>query len=172
MFAGIARQAELVRAGEVSARELVEASLDRIDRLDDELNAFRVVLADEALAAADAVDAARRDGGGAGDGRPLLGVPVAVKDDVAVAGQRTTFGTDAVTAVAAEDAEVVRRLRAAGAIVVGITNVPELAILPVTETNCNGATRNPWDLRRTAGGSSGGTAAAVAAGMVGAGLGS
>ncbi len=168
LFAGIVRQAALVRAGEVSARELVQAALDRIARVDGALNAFRVVLGEEALAEAAAADARR----GAGEDRPLLGVPVAVKDDCPVAGLRATFGTDAVTAVAREDAEVVRRLRHAGAIVIGITNVPELTITPFTESPTNGATRNPWDLGRTPGGSSGGSAAVVAAGLVGAALGS
>src|SRR5918992_4942341 len=110
-FAGIARQAELIRAGEVSSRELVELYLERIDRLDPELNAFRTVMAERAL-----VDAQQADGRrGAGDDRPLLGVPIAVKDVEDVTGEHTTWGTDAYTQPATQDSELVRRLRAAGA---------------------------------------------------------
>jgi amidase len=161
-FAGVARQAELVRTGEVSSRELVELCLDRIFRLDQQLNAFRVVLAEQALAAADQADARRR----AGSDRPLLGVPIAVKDDQDVRGEVTTFGAVTHGPPAAQDEEIVRRLREAGAVVVGKTNVPELMTMHFTETAWYGATRNPWDLDRTPGGSSGGSAAAVAAGLV------
>ncbi|MGC2373613.1 MAG: amidase family protein, partial [Solirubrobacteraceae bacterium] len=160
-FTGIARQAELVAAGEVSSRELVELYLERIERFDGQLNAFRVVLAERALLEADQADARR----GAGGERPLLGVPIAVKDDIDVAGELTALGTNAHSGVpASADAEVVRRLREAGAIVIGKTNVPELCIWPFTETPTFGATRNPWDLQRAPGGSSGGSGAAVAAG--------
>jgi amidase len=168
VFAGIAQQAELIRDGEISSRELVEACLDRIEALDPRLNAWRIVLAEKALAEADQADGRR----GAGDARPLLGVPVAIKDDVDVAGTTTAWGSSAHGAEVARDAVVVRRLREAGAIVLGKTNVPELTIFPFTETTTFGVTRNPWDPSRTTGGSSGGTAAAVASGMVGAGLGS
>jgi amidase len=161
-FAGAARQAELIRSGEVSARELTELHLDRIERVDPELNAFRVVLAERALAEADQAD--RRRAGG--DDRPLLGVTVAIKDTIDVAGEVTTNGTSAYRDPAPADAELVRRLRAAGAVVVGKTNLPELAIIGVTESASWGITRNPWDLDRTPGGSSGGAAAAVAAGLV------
>jgi amidase len=161
-FAGPARLAALVRAGEVTPRELVEAALARIAHVDQGLNAFRVTLPERALAEAD--QALARVGSGAS--RPLLGVPVAIKDDVAVAGQRLTRGTGAVDAVQVADGEIVARLRAAGAIVVGITNVPELTLWGFTETLSNGATRNPWDPTRTPGGSSGGSGAAVAAGLV------
>ena len=95
---------------------------------------------------------------------PLLGVPVAVKDNVDVAGEVTTHGTAAHWGPATEDAEIVRRLRAAGAIVIGKTLLPELAAWPFTESLTFGATRNPWDPSRSPGGSSGGAAAAVAAG--------
>jgi amidase len=167
-FAGAAEQARLVAAGEVSSRELVRASLERIERLDPELNAFRVVLGERALAEAEHADARRAAVGE----RPLLGVPVAVKDDMDVAGEVTAIGTAAHGGPAAEDAEAVRALRAAGAIVVGKTNVPEMLMFPFTESLTFGATRNPWSRDHTPGGSSGGTGAAVAAAMVGAGLGS
>jgi amidase len=163
-FAGIARQAELVRAGEVTSRELVELYLDRIERLDPKLNSFRVVMADKALAEADAADSRRASG----DELPLLGVPVAIKDGVDVAGELTTHGTGAFDAPAADDAEAVKRLRDAGAVVIGKTLLPELAIYGFTESKTWGATRNPWDTERTTGGSSGGSGAAVAAGLVGA----
>jgi len=167
-FAGLARQAELVASGEVSSRELTELYLERIGRLDPQLNAFRVVFAERALAEADQADGRARGG----DARPLLGVPVAIKDDSDVAGEVTARGSNAHGAPATADAEVVRRLRSAGAVVIGKTNVPELMIVPFTETSTFGTTRNPWDLQRTPGGSSGGTAAAVAAGLVGGALGS
>jgi amidase len=163
-FAGIARQAELVRGGEVSSRELVELYLERIGRIDPELNSFRAVLGERAIVEADQADSRRA----AGDERPLLGVPVAVKDNVDVAGEVTTHGTGAYGLAATEDAEVVRRLRGAGAIVIGKTNLPELAISGFTESATWGITRNPWNGDRTPGGSSGGSGAAVAAGLVGA----
>jgi len=156
-WAGPARLAELVRRREATPRELVELALERIDRLDGRLNAFRVVRAERALAQADALEI---------DDRPLLGVPLAVKDDLAVAGERRTLGSVAVEAVERADSRIVAALRAAGAVVVGITNVPELTLWGFTETLSHGATRNPWDLARTPGGSSGGSAAAVAAGLV------
>jgi amidase len=167
-FAGAAEQARLVAAGEVSARELVEASLERIWQTDPDLNAFRVVLAHRALTEADQADARR----GAGDRRPLLGVPVAIKDDADVAGEVTAWGSLSHGGPKERDADVVRALRGAGAIVIGKTHVPELTIFPFTESLAFGATRNPWSLDHTPGGSSGGTGAAVAAGMVGVGLGS
>ncbi len=167
-YAGIARQAELIAAREVSSRELVELYLRRIATHEPQLNAFRIVLAERALMEADQADSRRS----AGAGRPLLGVPIAVKDDIDVAGEQTCYGTNANGGPAVADAEVVRRLREAGAVVIGKTNVPELTMWPFTETATFGATRNPWDLQRAPGGSSGGSAAAVAAGLVGAALGS
>jgi amidase len=167
-YAGIARQAELIAAGEISSRELVELYLRRIARFDERLNAFRVVFSERALLEADQADARR----GAGDQRPLLGVPIAVKDDIDVAGEPTCVGTNAFGEPAAADAEIVRRARAAGAVLIGKTNVPELCAFPWTETPTWGVTRNPWNLQHSPGGSSGGSAAAVAAGLVGAGLGS
>ncbi len=167
-YAGISRQAELIAAGEVSSRELVELYLARISRYEPALNAFRVVFAERALLEADQADSRR----GAGALRPLLGVPIAVKDDIDIAGELTAWGTNARDTPAAADAEVVRRLREAGAVIIGKTNVPEMTLWPFTETATFGVTRNPWDLQRTTGGSSGGSGAAVAAGLVGAALGS
>ncbi len=161
-FAGVARQADLVRRGEVSARALAELTLRRIDQLDGELNAFCALDRDRALQQADAADRRR----GAGEDAPLLGVPIAVKDEFDVQGEVTGRGTGAIATAAAADAEVVRRLRAAGAVLVGRTTMPELGLWPFTESVTWGITRNPWDVERTPGGSSGGSAAAVAAGMV------
>jgi amidase len=168
-YAGAARQAELLRSGEITAPELIQRHLDRIDRLDGELNAFRIVRAERALEGADTAQERLR----AGDEAPLLGVPIAVKDNVDVAGELTTHGTGLVTEPATADSEAVRRLRAAGAVIVGKTNMPELALWPqLTESQTFGATRNPWDRERSPGGSSGGSAAAVAAGLVAGALGS
>jgi amidase len=151
--------AGLVRGGEVGARELVEASLERIGELNGELNAFVHLDPDGALAAADAV--------APGDERPFAGVPIAIKDTAAVAGLPFTLGSDLFgDFVPDHDAFVVRRLREAGFVIVGKTNLPEYGILPVTEPRRFGPTRNPWDTERTPGGSSGGAAAAVASGMV------
>lgn len=168
LFLGAARQAELVRAGKVTARALAEASLRRIEAIDPWLGAFRVVRPrEQVLAEADARDAALASGAEL----PLAGVPVAVKDELDVAGEVTTFGGAANLTPAARDSEAVRRLRAAGAVVVGKTAMPEFGQWPFTESAAHGRTRNPWDTTRTPGGSSGGSAAAVAAGLVGAALG-
>jgi amidase len=161
-FAGAAVLADKVRAGEVAPKELVEVFLERIKALDPQLNAFRIVLAEKAMAEAEEAEKRRA----AGEEAPLLGVPVAIKDGVEVEGELTTHGTDAFPDPAPEDAEMVAKLREAGAIVIGKTNLPELAIFPFTETKTWGVTRNPWDLNRTTGGSSGGSAAAVASGMI------
>jgi amidase len=161
-FAGAARQAEMVRAGEVSPTDLVRLYLDRIQRLDPQLNAFRLVFGERAMLEAEQAEARVR----AGEERPLLGVPVAIKDEVDVMGEVNTHGTDAFSEPAAADSEMVRRLREAGAIVVGLTLLPEMAICGFTESATYGVTRNPWNPQRTPGGSSGGSGAAVAAGMV------
>jgi amidase len=160
MFRPAAELAASVRAGDVSARELVEASLEAIERLNGELNAFVTLCDERALAEADKVQP--------GDSRPLAGIPIAIKDLVALTeGVRTTMGMAAMEEwVPPADSALVRRLREAGAIVVGKTNTPEMGILPVTEPQRFGPARNPWDTSRTTGGSSGGSAAAVASGMV------
>jgi len=161
-FAGAAKQAEMVRAGEVSPKELVQLCLDRIARFDPQLNAFRKVFAEKALLEAEQAEARLK----AGEERPLLGVPVAIKDEVDVAGEVNTHGTDGFTQPARQDSEMVRRLREAGAIVIGLTLLPELAICGFTESATYGVTRNPWNLQRSPAGSSGGSGAAVAAGLV------
>lgn len=167
-FAGVAGQAALVRDGRLSSRELTAACLDRIDRLDGRLNAFTNVMREQALAEADARD--RSQAGGRETG-PLHGVPVAIKEELDVAGEVTTFGGRANSTPARRDAEVVRRLREAGAVVIGKTAMPEFGQWPFTESVAYGLTRNPWDTRKSTGGSSGGTAAAVAAGLVAFGMG-
>jgi amidase len=163
-FAGITRQTDMLRAKEVSSRELVELYLDRIARIDPVLNSFRTVMAERALLEAEQADARRA----AGEQRPLMGVPIAIKDGWEVAGELTTHGTGAYGAPATEDSEFVRRLRDAGAVIVGKTLQPELAQWMFTESSTWGVTRNPWNPDHTPGGSSGGSAAAVAAGLVGA----
>ncbi|GFG75384.1 amidase [Mycobacterium botniense] len=154
--------------GEVTSEELVRRSLNAIDASQPTLNAFRVVLTESALA--DAAEADRRRA--AGDTAPLLGIPIAVKDDVDIAGVPTAFGTNGYVAPAAADSEVVRRLKAAGAVIVGKTNTCELGQWPFTSGPGFGYTRNPWSPQHTPGGSSGGSAAAVAAGLVTAAIGS
>jgi amidase len=160
LAASAAEQAALVRAGDVSARELVQASLDAIELIDPEVNAFAAVCGERALAEADAV--------APGDPRPFCGVPIGIKDLLsATAGLPTTHGTHALGDwIAGHDSAHVRRLREAGAIIVGKTNTPELGTRPVTESARFGPTRNPWRPSLSPGGSSGGSAAAVASGMV------
>jgi amidase len=167
-FAGAARQADMVRRREISSRELVLLYLERIRRYDGELSTYRTVMAERALADAEQADARRN----AGDDRPLLGVPIAVKDTEDIAGELTTWGTAAHGGPAQLDNELVSRLRAAGAVILGKTNLPELAIMGSTEGPAFGVTRNPWNTDRTPGGSSGGSAAAVAAGLCAAATGS
>ncbi|MFZ1154954.1 MAG: amidase [Solirubrobacteraceae bacterium] len=159
---GLADCAAALATGETTSITLVERALAGIEATQPTLNAFRVICAESARAAAEAADERL----GRGERLPLLGVPVAVKDDVDVAGEPTSFGCSGRFAPADIDSEVVRRLRAAGAIVVGKTNTPELGLYPFTEGQAFGVTRNPWSLDHTPGGSSGGSAAAVAAGIV------
>jgi amidase len=161
--------AQMVRSGEVTSRAVVEATLRRIDELDSTVNAFRIVTGEDALAAADRIDALAD----ADRSRlPLAGVPVAIKDDTDVAGQSTAWGSRADRGRCERDSEVVARLRTAGAVIVGKTNVPELTLWPWTASEQWGVTRNPWNLERTPGGSSGGSAAAVCTGMAALALGS
>jgi amidase len=155
-FLTATEQADLVRRGEVTSAELVETYLERIERLDPDLNAYVTVCADEARAAAS---------GPLPDG-PFGGVPLPIKDLSETAGVRTTFSSRAFADyVPMFDAAVVRRLKDAGFVVLGKTNTPELGLTAVTESELNGPCRNPWDPSRTSGGSSGGAAAAVAAGL-------
>ncbi len=159
MFRGATQLAAMVRAGEISARELVEISLQRIEELNPALNAFVEVDGERALATAASI--------GAGDERPFAGVPVAVKNNRAVEGLRLTFGCAPMREHRARyDHNVTRRLKQAGFVIVGTTTLPEYGILPVSEARLFGPTRNPWDLARTPGGSSGGAGAAVASGML------
>lgn len=153
--------AEEVRAGKLNPTESIRASLERIERLDRRIGAFEVVRAERALQEAEALG--RRSDLSS---LPLAGVPIAIKDNVPVEGEPAREGSRATPArPQSSDHEVVRRLREAGAVVVGITRMSELGVWAMTD-NSFGTVRNPWDLRRTAGGSSGGSAAAVASGMV------
>jgi len=161
-----AETAAAVRAGTTTAVAETRAALDRIAVLDPALGAFQVVRAEAALAEAAAFDAALGDRLAAGDELPLAGVPIAIKDNIPVAGEPMREGSAATSAEPRPaDHEVVARLRAAGAIVVGMTRVPELCVFGTTDS-VYGTTRNPWNPERTSGGSSGGSAAAVASGMV------
>jgi amidase len=167
-FAGAAEQARMLAAGRITAPELLELYLDRIARLDRELRSYRVVLLDSARQEAGVA----QDRLNAGERLPLLGVPIAIKDDVDVAGEVTTYGSAAHGPAPTQDAEVIRRLRQAGAVILGKTAVPEMMIWSFTETVTFGATRNPWNTDYTPGGSSGGSGAAVAAGLAAMALGS
>ncbi|NEB88850.1 amidase, partial [Streptomyces anulatus] len=165
---GLAESARRLADATTTSTALVADALARIEATQPTLNAFRHLRTEAALA--EAAEADRRLA--AGERLPLLGVPVAVKDDTDVAGLPTHFGCDGALPPAASDSEAVRRLRAAGAVVVGKTNSCELGQWPFTEGPAFGATRNPWNTEHTPGGSSGGSAAAVAAGLVPAALGS
>ena len=143
----------------MSATELVGASLRRIEELEPDDQRVHACRRGAALAAAGDIER--------GDPRPFAGVPIAIKDNRAVAGMPLTMCSDLFGGlVARRDAFLVRRLRDAGFVIVGKTALPEMGILPTTESRRFGATANPWDIQRTPGGSSGGSAAAVAAGMV------
>ncbi|MGN6253335.1 MAG: amidase [Marmoricola sp.] len=165
---GAAELAHAVRTGDITAGQVLEDCLSRIAERDPGLNAFAVVLAEQARAEAaardDDLDRGRTPG-------PLHGVPVAIKEEIPVAGCVTTYGGRGNSTPAVADSEVVRRLRAAGAVIIGTTRMPEFGQWPFTESLAGGITRNPWDRSRTPGGSSGGTAVAVAAGMVPVGIG-
>src|SRR3954451_23467358 len=154
-----AEVAALVRTGAASAREVVEGSLRRIEALDPGLNAFIDIDGERALAFADRAEP--------GEARPFAGVPIAVKGNVPVEGLCLNFGSRFLQGHKPDhSAYLVRRLREAGFVIVGVTNLPEFGILPTTEPRHTGPTENPWQRGRTPGGSSGGSAAAVAAGMI------
>ena len=156
-FASAAETAALVRAGGASAREVVEAALRRIEALEPALNAFIELDGERALADAEAVSTEQ----------PFAGVPIAIKGNTPVQGWELNCGSRFLAGRRPDhSAYLVRRLREAGFVVVGTTNLPEFGILPTTEPRHTGVTRNPWDLERTPGGSSGGAAAAVASGML------
>lgn len=155
--------ARSVNEGRSTARIAVEGALARIGALDPQLNAFTTVRSEQARAEAAAVDALLREGV---PGGVLQGVPIAVKEEYDVTGDVTSLGGRGNSTPATSDCEVVRRLRAAGAVIVGRTNMPEFGQFPMTESDLHGATLNPWDVTRSPGGSSGGSAVAVASGMV------
>jgi amidase len=167
-YSGLAAQAKRLATGETTSARLVQAALERAEASQAVINAFRILRHERALEEAAHADARLA----AGERLPLLGVPVAIKDDSDLAGETTPFGCAGAFAAKQSDAEAVRRLRAAGAVVIGKTHTPEFGLYPWTEGQAFGATRNPWSLDRTPGGSSGGSAAAVAAGVVAAALGS
>src|SRR4051812_36140923 len=156
-FTSAVEIAELVRSGAAGPREVVETSLRRIEALDPALNAFIEVDGDRALAEAAKVDMSA----------PFAGVPIAIKGNVGAEGWTLNSGSKFLAGNRADhSAYLVHRLRRAGFVIVGITNLPEFAILPTTEPRFTGPTRNPWSLEHTPGGSSGGSAAAVSAGLV------
>jgi amidase len=161
-WASAGSTAARVRSGELTPRQTVEAALARIADAQPRLNTFVWVDREAALAQADEV-AARL---AAGEHLPLAGVPIAAKDEVAIAGHVTTKASRARSTVETRDAEIIRLVKAAGAVLVGATRTPELCLVPYTESALGGVTRNPWDPSRTPGGSSGGSAASVAAGLV------
>lgn len=166
---GAADLAEAIRTKQVKSREVVEAHLARIREVNPGLNAVTVILEDSALAAADAADAATAAGKPLG---PLHGVPMTVKENIDLAGSATTQGIVAMAeAVPPLDAPHAGQLRAAGAIPIGRTNLPDFGMRWHTDNALRGATRNPWDASRTPGGSSGGEAVALATGMTPLGLG-
>ncbi len=161
------RQLELLRAGKVSVAELAEAHIAQIARLEPRINAFADFDAERVREQARAMDAAKQPRG------VLQGLPVTVKSSIATAGYKCEIGSLLNEGdVPREDAEVVTRLRAAGALILGTTNCPEFLMAYESDNLLHGRTRNPWDLWRSPGGSSGGESAAIAAGMSAAGLGS
>ena len=160
----VAEIAAAVRAGEISARSVLEKTLQRVDELEGTLHCFNEVTAEKAMAAADAVD---RTVGSGRDPGPLAGVPIALKDNLCTEGIPTTCSSRILAGwLPPYDATAVRRLRGAGAVLVGKTNLDEFAMGSSTENSAFGPTRNPWDTTRVPGGSSGGSAASVASGMV------
>ena len=151
--------AAAVRSGELSAREVLDGHLARIDAQDGEINAFNLVMIDEARAAAAAVDAQVAAGEDPG---PLAGVPLALKDNLCTRGIPTTCSSRILEGWRPPyDATVVQRVNAAGAVSIGKTNLDEFAMGSSSENSALGVTRNPWDLSKVPGGSSGGSAAAA-----------
>ncbi|NBQ99025.1 MAG: indole acetimide hydrolase [Actinobacteria bacterium] len=158
-----------IKSGRTTSREVVQAHLDRIAEVNGHVNAVVKVLADSALAAADDADRAVRDGAPLG---VFHGVPLTIKENIDVAGQPTTSGVPVLAgAIAPDTAPAVERMLAAGAIPIGRTNLPDMGLRIHTDSTLYGRTKNPWDPERTAGGSSGGEAAALATGMSPIGLG-
>lgn len=169
-FEPVAKLAGVLERREISSRELLQVYLDRIEALNPSVNAVVTLDADAALAAADAADEVRARGAAVG---PLHGVPMTIKDSIETAGMRTTSGNpDFAEHVPARDADAVARLRAAGAVIFGKTNLPTMAMDWQSYNPLFGVTNNPWAGTRTPGGSSGGSAAALAAGLTGLDLGS
>lgn len=164
-FASALDQARMIREREVSSRELVDLYLERIDTYDGDLNSYIAVLHEEACRLADAKDE-QTTSTPSGDLPPFHGVPVSIKGLNFLRGQPATLGTRAMKDFRAPfDDHVVARLKAAGMVALGLTNVPEFGTVPYTESELHGPARNPWDPGRTPGGSSGGAAAALAAGL-------
>ncbi|MGA8987564.1 amidase family protein [Aeromicrobium sp.] len=163
LAAGPTTQSEALASGEVTSRQLTEASLEAIRVADLAINASVAVYSDQALAAADEADRRRA----AGELGPLLGIPIAVKDDMDIGGTVTGKGSNAMSRPAADDTELVAAMRSAGMVIVAKSALPELAIFGFTESDAHGITRNPRHLGHTPGGSSGGSAALVASGAVG-----
>lgn len=161
-------QSRALADGAISSQGLVSEALERAHATQPTLNAFKLIFDDEAMADAERADRRLADG----ERGPLLGVPVSIKDDMDIAGHPTAFGCPGDFEPKTEDGEMVRRLRAAGAIVIGKTNTPEIGQWSVTSGPAFGTTRNPWNLDHTPGGSSGGASAAVAAGVLAASVGS
>lgn len=163
-FESATQLAARMRQREVSPVEFTQALIERIGA--SRLNAYCIVCADEAISAAKKAEVMLRSGEFDVHAQPLLGVPVSIKDNIETAGIRTTYGSKVfANNIPQADAVCVRRLKAAGAIIVGKTTLPEFATKGVVDSPLLGITRNPWDLARVVGGSSGGAAAAVAAGL-------
>lgn len=167
-FETLTRQVDLIAEGKTTSLALTTAALDRARALQPKLGCFRVLVEEQALAAAKQADRLWEEG----ERRALLGIPVAIKDDVDLAGSTTQYGSGGDHPPAERDSEVVRRLKDAGAVIIGKTMTSEIGQWPFSESEGLGEARNPWNPDYTPGGSSGGAAAAVAAGIVAAAIGS
>jgi amidase len=166
--AGLVQQAESIAAREVGPVELLELTIAAIEASQPTLNAFRLLRPEAARREAEQAERRLADG----ERLPLNGVPIAIKDDMDLEGTPTAFGCPGSFEPKDRDGAVAAKLKAAGAVIVGKTNTPEIGLWPFTEGTAFGTTHNPWSLDHSPGGSSGGTAAAVAAGLVSAGVGS